>query len=120
MGIPDHLSCLLRNLYADQEATVRTGHGKMDWFQIRRGVCQGCILSPCLFNLYADYVIRNAGLDDPQAGIRIARRNINNLRYADGTEEFIFSTVIENQTEKRAMVMGEERREKGRCMERIT
>jgi len=85
MGIPDHLSCLLRNLYADQEATVRTGHGKMDWFQIRRGVCQGCILSPCLFNLYADYVIRNAGLDDPQAGIRIARRNINNLRYADDT-----------------------------------
>jgi len=85
MGIPDHLSCLLRNLYAGQEATVRTGHGKMDWFKIGRGVCQGCILSPCLFNLYADYVMRNAGLDDVQAGIKIARRNINNLRYADDT-----------------------------------
>ena len=85
MGIPDHLSCLLRNLYAGQEATVRTGHGKTDWFQTGRGVCQGCILSPCLFNLYADYVMRNAGLDDAQAGIRVARRNINNLRYADDT-----------------------------------
>ena len=85
MGIPDHLSCLLRNLYAGQEATARTGHGKMDWFQIGREVCQGCILSPCLFNLYADYVIRNAGLDYAQAGIRVARRNINNLRYADDT-----------------------------------
>ena len=85
MGIPDHLTCLLRNLYAGQEATDRTGHGTMDWFQTGKGVCQGCILSPCLFNLYADYIMRNSGLDDVQAGIRIARRNINNLRYADDT-----------------------------------
>ena len=81
MGIPDHLNCLLRNLYADQEATVRTGHGTTDWFQIRKGVRQGCILSPCLFNLYAEYIIRNAQLDEAQAGIKIAGRNINNLRY---------------------------------------
>ena len=85
MGIPDHLTCLLRNLYAGQEATLRTGHGTTDWFQIRKGVPQGCILSPCLFNLYAEYVMRNAGLDEAQAGIKIARRNINNLRYADDT-----------------------------------
>ena len=84
MGIPDHLTCLLRNLYAGQEATVRTGH-ETDWFQIGKGVCQGCILSPCLFNLYAEYIIRNAGLDEAQAGIMIAGRNINNLRYADNT-----------------------------------
>ena len=83
VGIPDHLTCLLRNLYAGQEATVRTGHGTTDWFQIGKGVCQGCILSPCLFNLYADYIMRNAGLDEAQAGIKIARRNINNLRYPD-------------------------------------
>ena len=83
MGIPDHLTCLLRNLYADQEATVRTAHGTTDWFQIGKGVCQGCILSPCLFNLYAEYFMRNAGLDEAQAGIKIAGRNINNLRYAD-------------------------------------
>ena len=83
MGIPDHLTCLLRNLYADQEATVRTGHGTTDWFQIGKGVCQDCILSPCLFNLYTEYIIRNAGLDESQAGIKIAGRNINNLRYAD-------------------------------------
>ena len=83
MGIPDHLTCLLRNLYAGQEAKVRTGHGTTDWFQIRTGVCQGCILSPCLFNLYAEYIMRNAGLDEAQTGIKIARRNINNLRYAD-------------------------------------
>ena len=82
MGIPDHLTCLLRNLYAGQEATVRTGHGT-DWFQIRRGVCQDCIMSPCLFKLYAEYIMRNAGLDDAQAGIKIAGRNTNNLRYAD-------------------------------------
>ena len=81
MGIPDHLTCLLRNLYAGQEATVRTGHGTIDWFQIGKGVCQGCILSPCLFNLYAEYIMRNAGLEEAQAGIKIARRNINNLRY---------------------------------------
>ena len=85
MGIPDHLSCLLRNLYAGQEATVRTGHGKTYWFQIGKGVCQGCILSPCLFNFYAEYILRNAGLEEAQAGITIARRNINNLRYADNT-----------------------------------
>ena len=83
MRMPDHLTCLLRNLYAGQEATVRTGHGTTDWFQIGRGVCQGCILSPCLFNLYAEYIIRNSGLDEAQAGIKIAGRNINNLRYAD-------------------------------------
>ena len=85
MGIPDHLTCLLKNLYADQEATVRTGHGTTDWFQIRKGVHQGCILSPCLFNLYAEYIMRNTGLDEAQAGIKIAGRNFNNLRYADDT-----------------------------------
>jgi len=84
MRIPDHLTCLLTNLYAGQEATVRTGHGKTDWFQIGK-VHQGCILSPCLLNLYAEYIMRNAGLDEAQAGIKIARRNINNLRYADDT-----------------------------------
>ena len=85
MGIPDHLTCFLRNLYAGQEATVRTGHGTTDWFQIGKGVSQGCILSPCLFNLYAEYIMRNAGLDEAQAGIKISRRNISNLRYADDT-----------------------------------
>ena len=85
MGIPDHLTCLLRNLYAGQEATVRTGHGTTDWFQIGKGVCQGCILSPCLFSLYAEYIMGNAGLDKTQTGIKIVRRNINNLRYADDT-----------------------------------
>jgi len=85
MGIPDHLTCLLRNLYAGQEATVRTGHGTTDWFQIGKGVRQGCILSPCLFNLHAEYIMRNTGLEEAQAGIKIAGRNINNLRYADDT-----------------------------------
>ena len=85
MGIPDHLTCLLRNLYAGQEATVRTGHGTTDWFHIGKGVLQGCILSPCLFNFYADFIMRNAGLDEAQAGIKTAKRNINNLRYADDT-----------------------------------
>ena len=85
MGIPDHLTCLVRNLCAGQEATVRTGHGTTDWFQIGKGGHQGCILSPCLFNLYALYIIRNAGLEEAQAGIKIARRNINNLRYSDDT-----------------------------------
>ena len=85
MGIPDHLTCLLRNLYSGQEATVRTGHGITDWFQIREGVCPGCILSPCLFNLYAEYIMWNTGLDEAQAGIKIVRRNINNLRYAGDT-----------------------------------
>ena len=85
MGMPDHLTCLLRNLYAGQEATVRTGHGTTDWFQIGKGVRQGCILSPCLFNLYAEFIMRNTGLEEAQAGIKIAGRNINNLRYADDT-----------------------------------
>ena len=85
MGIPDHLTFLLRNLYAGQEAIVRTGHETTEWFQIGKGVCQGCILSPCLFNLYAEGIMRNAGLEEAQAGIKIARRNINNLRYADDT-----------------------------------
>ena len=85
MGISDHLTYLLRNLYAGQEAPVRTGHGTTDWFQIGKGVCQGCILSPCSFSLYAEYIMRNAGLEEAQAGIKIAGRNINNLRYADDT-----------------------------------
>ena len=85
MGIPDHLTCLLRNLYAGQEATARTGRGTTDWFQIGKGVCQGCILSPCFFNLYEEYIMRNAGLEETQAGIKIAGRNINNLRCADDT-----------------------------------
>ena len=85
MGMPDHLTCLLRNPYAGQEATVRTGHETTDWFQIGKGVCQGCILSPCLFNLHAEYIIRNAGLDEAEPGIKIVRKNINNLRYADDT-----------------------------------
>ena len=97
MGIPDHLTCLLRNLYAGQEATVRTGHGTTDWSQIGKGVHQGYILSPCLFNLYAWYIMRNAGLDDAQAGIKIAGRNINNLRYADN-----FTLVAESEEELRA------------------
>ena len=87
MGIPDHLPCLLRNLYAGQEATVRTGHGTTDWFQVGKGVCQGCILPPCLFNFYAEYIMRNAGLEEAQAGIKIAGRNIKNLRYADDTTQ---------------------------------
>ena len=85
MGIPDHLTCLLRNLYAGQEARVRTSHGTTDWFQIGKGVCQDCILLPCLFNLYAEYIMRNAGLEETQAGIKISRRNINNLRHVDDT-----------------------------------
>ena len=106
MGIPDHLTCLLRNLYAGQEATVRTGHGKTDWFQMVKGVCQGCILSPCLFNLYAEYIMRNAGLAEAQAGIKIAGRNINNLRYADDTtlmaeaEEELKSLLMKLKEEK--------------------
>ena len=94
MGIPDYLICLLRNLYTGQEATVRTGHGTMDWFKIGKGVCQGCILSPCLFNLNAKYIMQNARLDDSQAGIKIAGRNINNFRYADDT------TVMAKSEEK--------------------
>ena len=99
MGIPDHLTCFLRNLYAGQEATVRTGHGITDWFQIGKGVHQGCILSPCLFNLYAEYIMRNAGLDESQAGIKIAGRNINNLRYANDT------TLMAENKELRSLLM---------------
>ena len=96
MGIPDHLTCLLRNLYAGQEATVRTGHGTTDWFQIGKGVRQGCILSPCLFNLYAEYIMRNSGLDEAQAGIKIAGRDTNNLRYADDTTLMAESKKLKN------------------------
>ena len=96
MGISDHLTCLLRNLYADQEATVRIGHGTTDWFQIGKGGRQACILSPCLFNLYAEYIMRNAGLEETQAGIKISRRNINNLRYTDDT-----TLMVENKEESR-------------------
>ena len=100
MGIPDHLTCLLRNLYADQEATVRTGHGTTDWFQIGKGVCQGCILSLCLFNLYAEYIMRNAGLEETQAGIKISGRNINNLRYADDT-----TLMAESEKQLKSLLM---------------
>ena len=96
MGISDHLTCLLRNLFAGQEATVRTEHGTADWFQIGKGVRQGCILSPCLFNLYAEYIMRNAGLEEAQAGIKIARRNINNLRYADDTTRMAESEELKS------------------------
>ena len=99
MGIPDHLTCLLRNLYAGQEATVTTGHGTTDWFQIGKGVRQGCILSPCLFNLYAEYIMRNAGLEEAQAEIKISRRNINNLRYADDTTLMAERTGADQQAE---------------------
>ena len=100
MGIPDHLTCLLRILYAGQEATVRGGHGTTAWFQIGKGVCQGCILSPCLFNLYAEYIMRNTGLEEAHAGIKIARRNINNLRYADNT-----TLMAESKEELKSLLM---------------
>ena len=100
MGIPDHLTCLLRNLYAGQEATFRTGHGTTDWFQIGKGVPQDCILSSCLFNLYAEYLIQNAGLDEAQAGIKIARRNVNNLRYTDDT-----CLMVESEEELKSFLM---------------
>ena len=100
MGIPDHLTCLLRNLYAGQEATVRTGHGPTDWFQIGKGVRQVCILSPCLSNLYAEYIMKNARLDEAQAVIKIARRNINNLRYADDT-----TLMAESEEELKNLLM---------------
>ena len=100
MGIPDHLTCLLRNLYAGQETTVRTGHGTTDWFQIGKGVCQGCILSPCLFNFYAEYIMRNAGLEEAQAEIKIAGRNINKLRYADDT-----TLMAESEEELKSFLM---------------
>ena len=99
MGIPGHLTCLLRNLYAGQEATVRTGPGT-DWFQLRKGVCQGCILSPCFFNLYAEYILRNAGVDEAQAGIKIAGKNINNLRYTDDT-----TLMAESEEELKSLLM---------------
>ena len=100
MGIPDHLTCLLRNLYASQEATVRAGHGTTDWLQIGKGVRQGCIISPYLFNLYAEYIMRNAGLEEAQAGIKIAGRNINNLRYADDT-----TLMAESEEELNSLLM---------------
>ena len=100
MGIPGHLTCLLRNLYVGQEATVRTGCGTTDWFQIEKGLCQGCILSPCLFNLYAEYTIQNARLDAIQAGIKIARKNINNFRYADDT-----TLMVEGEEELKSLLM---------------
>ena len=100
MGIPGHLTCLLRNLYAGQEATVRTGHGATDWFQIGKGVHQGCKLSPCLFNLYAEYIMRNTGLEEAQAGIKIAGRNISNLRYADDT-----TLMAESEDELKSLLM---------------
>ena len=100
MGISDHLTCLLRNLYAGQEATLRTGHGTTDWFQMGKGVRQDCILSPCLFNLYAEYIMGNAGLNESQAGIKIARRNINNLMYADGT-----TLMAESEEELKSFLM---------------
>ena len=100
MGIPDHLTCLLRNLYAGQEATDRTGHGKTDWFQIGKGVLQGCILSPCLFNLYAEYIMRNTGLEETQAGIKIAGKNINNLMVIDDT-----TLMAESEEELKSLLM---------------
>ena len=100
MGIPDYLTCLLRNMYAGQEATVGTGHGTIEWFQIGKRVCQGCILSPCLFNLYAEYIMRSARLDEAQAGIKIARRNTNNLRYADDT-----TLMAESEEELKSLLM---------------
>jgi len=100
MGMPDHLICLLRNLYADQEGTVRTGHGTTEWYQIGKGVCQGCILSPCFFNLYAVYIMRNVDLDEAQAGIKIAGRNTNNLRYADDT-----TIMAESEEELKSLLM---------------
>ena len=100
MEIPDHLTCLLRNLYAGKEATVRTGHGTTDWFQLGKGVRQACMLSPCLFNFYAEYIMRNAGLEEPQAGIKIAKRNISNLRYADNT-----TLMTESEEELKSLLM---------------
>ena len=103
MGIPDHVTCLLRNLYAGQETTVRIGHRTTDWFQIGKGICQGCILSPCLFNFYAEYIMRSAGLDEAQGGIKIAGRNINNLRYTDDT-----TLMAESEEELKSLLMKEE------------
>ena len=110
MGIPDHLPCLLRNLYAGQEAAVRTGHGTMDWFLIGKGIRQGCVLLPCLFNFYAEYILRNAGLDEAQAGIKIAKRNINNLRYAVDTT---LMAEIEEELKSLLMKVKEENEKAG-------
>ena len=111
MGLSDHLICPLRNLYAGQEATVRTGHGTIDWFQIGKGVCQGCIMSPCLFNLYAEYIMRNAGLEETQTEIKIAGRTLNNLRYADNT-----TLLAESEKEQKSLLMKiKEEREKLAC-----
>ena len=107
IGIPEHLTCLLRNLYACQEATVRTGHGKTDWFQMRKSVCQHCILPPCLFNLYAGYIMRNTGLDEAQAEIKIVRRNTNNLRCSDDT-----TLLAESEEELKSLLMKLKRRVK--------
>ena len=113
MGIPDHLTCLVRNLYAGQEATVRTGHGTTDWYQIGKGVHQGCILSPCLFNFYEEYIMRNAGLEETQAGIKIAGRNINNLRYADD-----INLMAKSEEELKSLLMKvKEESEKGQHSE---
>ena len=109
MGIPDHLTCLLRNLHAGQEATVRTGHGTTDWFQIGKGVHQGSILPPCLFNLYVEYIMRNTGMKETQAGIKIARRNINNLRYADDT-----TLMAESEEELKSLLI-KVKEESGKC-----
>ena len=111
MGIPDHLTCFLRNLYAGQEATVRTGHGTTDWFQIGEGVCQGCILSPYLFNLYAEYIMRNAGLEEAQAGIKIIQRNANNLRYADDT-----TLMTESEEQLKSLLMKVKEESKKVCL----
>ena len=110
MGTPDHLTCLLRNLYAGQEATVRTGHGKTDWFQIGKRVCQGCVLSPCLFNLHAEYIMRNSRLDIAQARIKMAGRNINNLRYADDT-----TVMAESKEELKGLLMKVKEESKQEC-----
>ena len=107
MEIPDHLTCLLRNLYVGQEATIRTGHGTTDWFQIGKGVCQGCILSPCLFNFYAEYIMRNAELEEAQAGIKMTGRNINNLKYADDT-----TVMAESEEELKSLLKVKEESEK--------
>ena len=112
IGLPDHLSCLLKKLYAGQEATVRTGRETTDWFQIREGVRQGCVLSPCLFNLYPEYIMQNAGLDELQAGIKTARRNINNLRYADDT-----TLMAESEEELKSFLMMKEESEKAQHSE---
>ena len=111
MGIPDFLTCLLRNLYAGQEATVRIGHGTTDWLQIGKGVHQGCILSPCLFNFYAEHIMRNSGLEETQAGIKIARRNINNLRYADDT-----TLMTESKEERKSLLMKKKEESEKNCL----